>query len=455
MLGLLLVACAGSDGKDGKIGPPGARGPRGDAGPPGANGANGEAGPPGPKGDPGQQGLPGTMLASVDAGTAVSTSCLSPCHGFTGIVSQWKASTHYATYIANLGGEEVASWTGATACGNCHAIDGVAHRLAGDVSFKGTTGPHASLGQVNYLNSSTHAIAESTYAGSATVAVVDCTTCHAVDDTNDPHKTGKNYTPGSFPLRVPTSSSDQMLIEKSSTAGVSDGTQAGPYGKGNACIFCHKSRKDVTNYIAASNKLTSTFWGPHEGPQADIYTGKGGYHYAGQTYKSSSHQAFTDGCIKCHMPPVASNDGIGDHSFKPQLATCQAAGCHATATSFDVIGGQSLMEAGIQELRVTLNNLGWLTRSTAAPYEPLSSTDLVDDQFQTDVVRPQNYTAAPDGGKPPSPLTADQAGALYNYLLLARGAAGGVHNPVYVRELVYDSVKALTGKAPQTLPIRP
>ncbi len=442
LFGLLAIACDGNDGKDGKdgaVGPPG---------PPGEGGTHVVVVPA--KGDAG----PSAMFP--DGGVALSTSCLSPCHSFSGIVSQWKASTHYATFIANLGGEEVATWTGATPCGNCHAIDGVQQRLAGNVTFLGTTGPHLGLGQVNYHNSLTGAVTESVYAGSATVAVVDCTTCHAVDDSNDPHKTGKNYTPGSFPLRVPTTATDQMLLEKSSSTTVSDGTQAGPYGKGNACIFCHKSRKDVTSYITASNKITSTFWGPHEGPQADIYTGKGGYQYAGQTYKSSSHQAFTNGCIECHMPPVASNQGIGDHSFNPQLSTCQQAGCHATATSFDVIGGQSLMEAGIQELRVALNTRGWLTRAAAAPYGPLASSDLADDQFQTDQVRPQTYGApTTDSGTAAVPLTADQAGALYNYLLLARGAAGGVHNPVYVRELIYDSFKALTGTPPQTLPTRP
>jgi hypothetical protein len=442
LLGALAMACAGTDGKDGKVGPPGAQGPRGPAADAAVADAIAVVPPPPQKVD---AGVSGPMFP--DGGVALSTSCLSPCHGFSGIVSQWKASTHYATYIANLGGTEVASWTGATPCGNCHAIDGVALRLAGNVTSSGTKGPHAALGQVNYHNSVTGAVTESVYAGSATVAIVDCTTCHAVDPSNDPHVTGKNYTPGSFPLRVPTGSKDQMLIEKSSSTSVSDGTQAGPYGKGNACIFCHKSRKDVTSYITATNKLTSTFWGPHEGPQSDIYTGKGGYHYAGVTYKTSSHQAFKNGCVDCHMSPVATNGGIGDHSFNPQLSTCQKSGCHSSATSFDVIGGQSLMQAGIQELRVALNDLGWLTRGTAAPYGPLAAADLADNQFLDDLVRPQDATA--------DPLDADHAGALYNYLLLARGSAGGVHNPVYVRELIYDSFKALKGSPPETLPTRP
>jgi hypothetical protein len=42
-----------------------------------------------------------------------------------------------------------------------------------------------------------------------------------------------------------------------------------------------------------------------------------------------------------------------------------------------------------------------------------------------------------------------------NYLLLARGSAGGVHNPLYVRELIFDSVSSITGSTPATLPVRP
>jgi hypothetical protein len=377
-------------------------------------------------------------------GGGLTTGCLSPCHGFTGLVEQWKTSTHYATYISNLGGEEVASWTGNTACGNCHAIDAIEQRVEGDVNFNGTTGPvDLAHGQTNYLSSVNNKATESTYAGQAEVALVHCTTCHDVTAATDPHVTGEDYVPGSFPLRVPVGAGEQARIEKSSAPGVVDGTEAGEYNMGNACIWCHKSRKDVTNYIGATNNLSSIHWGPHEGPQADIYSGKGGYHYTGLVYKSSSHQTFTNGCVDCHMPKVAANQDIGNHSFYPQLSTCQQAGCHVTATSFDVIGGQSAMKAGIQELRVALNNAGWLTRGESAPYAALTAGELGDQQFFEDHVRPTNG------------LTADQAGAVYNYLLLARGAGGGVHNPVYVRELIYDSVFAVTGAAPATIPVRP
>ena len=49
-------------------------------------------------------------------------------------------------------------------------------------------------------------------------------------------------------------------------------------------------------------------------------------------------------------------------------------------------------------------------------------------------------------------LTQDQAGALYNYILVARGGAYGVHNPKYIAQLLYDSYIALTGSRSPRFP---
>jgi hypothetical protein len=381
-------------------------------------------------------------MSTVEDGT-LNVGCLGPCHGFSGIVEQWKTSTHFATYVANLGGEEVESWTGTSACGNCHSIDGIEQRLADNVRYVGTSGPaNATEGQINYLNSTTNKISESTYAGHATVAVVHCTTCHEVSDETDPHRTGAAYESGAFPLRVPSGATDEAYIEKSSAVGVSDGTAIGAYGAGNACIWCHKSRKDVTNYITASNNLSNR-WGPHQGPHADVFSGKGGYHYAGKTYDNSSHQALEKGCVSCHMGSVAANNGIGNHSFAPALSSCKSAGCHVNATSFDVIGGQTDMKGSLRELREALNTAGWLTRAEAAPFDALTPAQIADENFAED--SPRSATG----------LTAAQAGAVYNYLLIARGGAGGIHNPLYVRQLIFDSYFEVEGEAPPSLQTRP
>ena len=437
LLAASLGACGGSDGSDGKTGPAGAEGPAGPAGT--AAGPEGPAGPAGPKGDPGGPGDGGVV--GVEGGLVAG--CLSPCHGFSGVVEQWKTSTHYAVYAANLGGDEVETWTGERACGNCHAVDGLEQRIAGNfVTPDGAAPINGKMGQISYKKT-TGSITEASYAGSALVAQVGCNTCHNATGT-DPHATGAIWTPGSFPLRVPTAATDEPYIEKSSAVGTSDGTKAGAYGNGNTCMWCHKSRKDVTDYIGASTNL-SKYWGPHEGPQTDIYSGKGGYHYTGLTYKSATHQkSIANGCVGCHMVKVASNQNVGNHSFAPRLEACNTSGCHTGATDFDINGAESTMKIQIRELRTALNTAGYITRSDAAPYLALTATELANDDFYHD--KPRTGATA---------LTADQAGALYNYILVARGGANGIHNPVYVRELLYDSIKAITGANPTTILARP
>ncbi|MCA9646886.1 MAG: collagen-like protein, partial [Myxococcales bacterium] len=199
------VACSGDDGADGKQGPQGEPGEQGDPG------TQGDPGIPGEAGVPGEAGTNGEAGTTPEGG--LTASCLGPCHGFTGIVEQWKSSTHYATYIANLGGEEVETWTGERACGNCHAIDAIEQRVAGNVLAPGGSAPtHAANGQLNYLKGS--AVTESNYGGHASVAVVHCTTCHDSSPQNDPHRTGKQvYEAGDFPLRGPTGPTDQTYIE--------------------------------------------------------------------------------------------------------------------------------------------------------------------------------------------------------------------------------------------------
>jgi hypothetical protein len=380
-------------------------------------------------------------------GVGLPASCLSPCHGFNGIVEQWKTSTHYSAFIANLGGDEVATWTGPTACGNCHSVDALQLRVSGTLGTIGDAGvANSSNGHLGYRNPTTGAFAEAIYQGSAKVAQVGCTTCHQVTPQTDPHRTGQPYTPGSFPLRVPVGATDQPSIEKSPDKTAVTGTPVGPLGPANTCAWCHRSRKDVTNYIGADTTLTSPNWGPHEGPQTDVYSGAGGYHFAGMNYGTSTHQQKL-ACTDCHMPNAPANGMSPNHSFYAQISAC--GNCHVNATNFDVLGGQSQVKAALAELEKVLNDAGYLTRSTAAPYLALSNTELSDGQFASDKTRPGS---GPDGGT--LHLTSDQAGALYNYLAIARGGALGVHNPKYVKQLIFDSYVAIKTTPPTTL-VRP
>ncbi len=359
----------------------------------------------------------------------ISTGCLAPCHGFGGIVEQWKTSTHYIGTITNS--EELGSWTGPGTCGNCHAADGLPSRVSGRVNAPADAGPvNVTKGELNYRTASGGAT-EATFAGQSKVASIGCVTCHDVSAQNDPHKTGSNYQPGAFPLRVASGPTDNAVIEKSADAGIVTGTSAGNWGVSNTCIFCHKSRKDVSNYISrvANTSITSVNWGPHEAPQADIFSGLGGYEF-GKVYSNSEHQKL-GGCATCHMGASASNGGAPDHSFRPSLTTCTSK-CHTTATNFNVKSGQTNLRFALAELQGLLNGLNALTRG-AVGNPALAGSELTDGHYELD--RP----------RPGASLTPDQTGALYNYFLLSRGSAWGVHNPSYSSQLVYDSIDAING----------
>jgi hypothetical protein len=428
-LALLVVGCEGPNG------PQGAPGEAGSAGP---AGAQGEAGPTGPQAPP--AGVP-------EGGAIIPVGCMSPCHGFNGVIAQFQTSAHYIAYVQNLGTPQATEWTATGgACGNCHAIDGLQQRVSGNVLTTDDAGVvNLASGELQYAAPDSGALSTANYAGSAVTAEVYCTTCHAVTDANDPHRTGIPWTPGSFPFYV-EADAGSVFVEKSPSTAAVTGMNAGNFGPGDTCMWCHRSRVDITHYITPTgNKITSVHWGPHEGPQADLFTGVGGYQYAGQAYGRSTHEQQLS-CVDCHMIDMTDNRNVADHSFNPNLLAC--AGCHASATTFDVNGFQSQVQGALTQIETWLNAQGILTRATAAPYTTLTAAQLGDGNWGDDEPVPGATIAG-------ALLTQDQAGALYNYILVARGGAYGVHNPVYIAQILYDSYNALTGLPLAVFPQRP
>ncbi|MBS2018814.1 MAG: hypothetical protein JST00_38460 [Deltaproteobacteria bacterium] len=407
----------------------------GDDGAPGAAGAQGVPGPQGPVGPAGEAGAP-----APDGGGVLSGACTLPCHTFGGVVDQWRFSNHSHPQNNEIGGGS---------CGNCHAIDGLQQRVANKYVVLPDSGAPVGVanGHISY-KAANGAVQEIGYGGATTIGRIHCTTCHDFNPTNDPHVTGK-YVAGQAPLRVKSGPTDLATFEKTAS-GTDPVGQSVSYKTANTCVFCHKSRKDISAYITASNTISSYRWGPHDGPQTDVYSGKGGYHFTGKTYGTSAHAAIANACVSCHMQPVAGNSNVPDHTMKPTVAYCKT--CHTayTGTNFDVQGGRTLVKNALAELEAALDAKGLLTRSESAPFAPLAEDQLGDGQFHLDLARPGS---APGGGN--QTLDAETAGALYNYLILARSKDLGVHNPTYAKQLLWDSIEKVTGAVPTTLPSRP
>jgi formate-dependent nitrite reductase cytochrome c552 subunit len=249
---------------------------------------------------------------------------------------------------------------------------------------------HTQEGFINYANG------ETAVAIGAPVRF-DCVMCHSIHET---------FTATDYAFRL----ADPIAF-------IFDATVVADLGNSNVCSNCHQSRRaepNITNPGATFN-ITSTHYGPHHGAQSNILYGVGMAEIAGTyTYEaagSSPHMNANARCTGCHMYEFA--DGEGGHTFSPSLASCNS--CHTT-TSFDYHAVQTETAALLLELRDSLVNRGVLEYVVADDaYEPIVG------------VHDMAY-----------------ARAFFNWIAIEEDRSLGVHNPVYVKALLENSI-AVTG----------
>ena len=108
------------------------------------------------------------------------------------------------------------------------------------------------------------------------------------------------------------------------------------------------------------------------------------------------------------------------------------------------------MAGMLRSLRTKLNSMLLLSRDGI---NPLTSSQLSDSDFRLDETLPEKAAnALPPASLPPGsvtqprpPVLGPTAGALYNYLVMARGSGLGVHNPKYTKQVLYDSIEIVGG----------
>lgn len=187
-----------------------------------------------------------------------------------------------------------------------------------------------------------------------------------------------------------------------------DGTMMDYNGSANLCINCHQARKEHTYYDdgtahADSVYVSSTHAGPHHGPQAQFVKGLGGTF----TGEENIHLAKGYSCTECHMNNGAASEG--GHTLTPSVETCKT--CHSSATDLDINGYKTAILADLVVVRDKLVAKGALEYdATEDSYHPAKTT-LHRDVYQ----------------------------ALWNYLLVAEDASGGLHNHSYAESLLEDA----------------
>ena len=195
-------------------------------------------------------------------------------------------------------------------------------------------------------------------------------------------------------------------------------------GSGNLCSKCHQARAVSPMPVVggADVALTSTRWGTHHGPVANVLTGTGLYKTVGSaTYPTTAPHYAADACVTCHMANSYGDLG-GGHTMNIEYdvhgtATLNLEGCVACHADLTALKTKiTTLQADVTAKLATLEGL----LITANIYNP--TTGL-------------NKTGS---------FTANVAGAFLNYQSLKEDRSFGVHNPAYTKALLDNSIQALT-----------
>jgi hypothetical protein len=186
---------------------------------------------------------------------------------------------------------------------------------------------------------------------------VTCYTCHT------PHSQPAGT---EFSLRVPS------VMSKYSSGGLVfsgnvffDNTPVpgvAVTGNGSLCIFCHQGRESGftlykrRNFATGGTGSGSAFFNPHYLGTAAMLWARNGYEFIGDGFDNAygynaTHQVAN--CPTCHMDNPTEPAGNGGHTWIPNVATCNQAGCHGTGgvTPAVALKGGTTATPAIEEYR--------------------------------------------------------------------------------------------------------
>jgi hypothetical protein len=278
---------------------------------------------------------------------------------------------------------------------------------------------HNGGGFVDYAKATTGKSSVKTLQKSYPGIPLTCSACH------DPHD-------ATNPNQIRKVTADTLTNGFSITSG----------GNGELCMNCHRSRTGVNAAIKAGYK---SHFGPHNGPQTDMFWGQNGYQFGDNSITgTSTHTQLTDACVTCHMASVTVDPKavnlLGGHTWKmsgPDSAgtvvdnttACQS--CHGPITDFDQIRA-SADYAGI------------------ANGGPIPGVQTEVDSLLSKLAAqlPDSLVAGTISTSGAKKLTSDQLGAYWDYLLVLKDGSRGVHNANYTFALLTRALGQVTGIKP-------
>jgi hypothetical protein len=330
-------------------------------------GPQGPAGTPGTPGTPGATGPAGPPGATGPAGADALNTCVQ-CHGsdatLLAIEWQYRRSAHYETVYYQRGGS----------CMECHNHQGFI-----TAAVNGQELP----------------------AVFANPAPINCRTCHEI--------------------HTDFTAADYALTRTAPVALKVGGSL--DMGDANLCGACHQARPISPSPTLGGAPVTiANFrYGPHYGPQANVFAQSGLFHFTGSaTIPAPATNPHRAECSACHMlPGVANNNAIhaGGHVFTMRdgatelISACTQ--CHSSATSFDHFGGKARTQAQLATLKDLLMAEG--------------------------VMRDDGYAI-------PGTFDADVVAAFLNWKYFYYDGSYGLHNPEYVNAVLRNTIDAMQAR---------
>ncbi len=210
-------------------------------------------------------------------------------------------------------------------------------------------------------------------------------------------------------------------------------------GVGQLCMNCHRARANANASVAGG---WHSYFGPHEGPQTDVFFGQNGYQFGDNSITGlSTHTQLANSCVTCHMASdtVDANAAmtLGGHTWKmsgpdalgdttDNTTACQS--CHGPITDFDQIPAP-YDYAGI---------------ANGGPI-PGVQTEVKALLAKVAALIPDSVIANPGSATVGKNLTQNQLGALWDYLLISKDGSYGIHNAKYTFALLEAALGKLTG----------
>lgn len=325
---------------------------------------------PGPPGMDGIDGLDGLDGADGVDGT---TSCVS-CHS---VSHREPIEMAYADSPHSTG----SSWARGTSasCARCHNNEGF-------IDFMSNL----------YIDSLGFATANPE--GYNISNPITCTGCHDSHRSFDFANDGNDYA-------VRSLQAVNLFIDPSVQIDIRNSSDE--LGRSNLCVNCHQPRDSYEiPGPTADYEITSSRFGPHNGPQATLLEGIMGANVAGSAgYPGVGSAAHRQGssCIACHMGETTDGSD-GGHTWIPTENTCIT--CHTNGPPAEVTG----FAGDMARLRDLLIAAGAITET---------------------------------GSTVPGTYSPQVAQATWNYRTLEADGSRGVHNPNYTKALLQNSIEAL------------